>query len=258
MDYALITGASSGIGECFARALAQRRQDLVLVARSLNKLNKLAEELRAAHEIRAEVIDHDLSPPGAAAGLTAKLRERALPISLLINNAGFGARGEFWKLDGDRQSAMVRLNVLALQELTHHLLPTMIEARRGAIINVSSTASFQPIPYTAVYAATKAFVTWFSMALEEELRPYSIKVVTLCPGGTQTNFFSSGEYGQVNFLGGLQTPAKVVEEALKALDARGGVVVPRLLNRLSIFAQRLAPRTLVVKTAARMFRPPPG
>jgi hypothetical protein len=252
--FALVTGASSGIGECFARALAARGHNLVLVARSREKLESLARRLREANGIQAEAIGIDLSVPAATARLVQLLHERERQADLLVNNAGFGARREFWKLPLERQSEMIRLNVMALMELTYLLLPRMMEARPGAIINVSSTAGFQPVPYTAVYSATKAFVTSFSEALREELRPYGITVVTLCPGGTRTNFFEAGQYGMRRFPGGLQSPEKVVRAALKALDRGGGLVVPRLLNKLGVVSLRLAPRSLVTKVAGRIFR----
>src|SRR5579863_8278256 len=154
--YALVTGASSGIGEHFARALAARRRNLLLVARSRAKLESLAEELRRAHGVLAEALPFDLSAPGAAEALAAALGERGIEVDLLVNNAGFGRRGEFARLALDRQSEMIRLNVHAVVELTHRLLAPMMAKRRGAIINVSSTASFQPVPWTTVYAATKA------------------------------------------------------------------------------------------------------
>jgi short-subunit dehydrogenase len=253
--FALITGASSGIGECFARALAARGRNLVLVARSQDKLAALARELGAKHAVRAEVVPLDLSGTGAAVRLAQLLRERNLAVDLLINNAGFGAHGEFWQLPWERQSEMLRLNIQALVELTYLLLPAMIEARRGAIVNVSSTDSFQPVPYTAVYSATKAFVTSFSMALAEELRAYGIRVVTLCPGGTRTNFFDASQYAKRDFAGGLQAPEEVVRVGLKSLDRRGGLAISGLINKLQVASQRLAPRALVARVAGQMFRP---
>jgi short-subunit dehydrogenase len=253
--YSLITGASSGIGECFARALAAHKRNLVLVARSKEKLQALGEELRSKHGIEAVALDFDLSVPGASAALYETLRAEKLAVDLLVNNAGFGARGEFWKLPLDRLSEMLRLNVVAVVELTHLLLPAMIERRQGAIINVSSTSSFQPVPYTSQYGATKAFVTSFSMALAEELRPHGIPVVTLCPGGTKTNFFVAGDYQRRSLPGGLQAPEEVVAAALRALERGGGLVVPRFLNKFSVFVQRFVPRGLVARIAARIFRP---
>jgi len=254
LHYALITGASSGIGECFARALAVRGQNLVLVARSFDKLRALAEELGAKHSVRVEPVGMDLSEPGAADRLAQLLAERKLTIDLLVNNAGFGARGEFWKLKLARQSEMLRLNIAVLVELTYLLLPRMMAERRGAIVNVSSTAGFQPIPYTSIYAATKAFVTNFSLGLAEELRPYGVTVVTLCPGGTATNFFQASGHEHPKVLGTLQSPEEVVRAGLKALDHGGGLVVPRLLNKLGVVSQRFAPRGLVTKIAGRIFK----
>jgi len=252
--YALVTGASSGIGECFARALGARKWNLVLVARTEEKLSALTKELSSAYGIQVASLAFDLSAPGAASRLAAALKERQLEIGLLVNNAGFGARGLFHKLSPDRQSEMLRLNVHAMMELTHCLLSPMLDQRKGAVINVSSTASFQPVPYTAVYAASKAFVTSFSMSLAEELRPYGISVVTLCPGGTRTNFFQASDYGTRKLPGGLQEPRQVVAEALKALDRGGGLVIPRLFNKFFLEIQRLVPRTWVPRFGARIFR----
>lgn len=256
--YTLITGASSGIGECFARAFARRGHNLALTARSGGKLNQLAADLVREYSIRVEVLAADLSVRDAAPHLVALLNQRNLSINTLVNNAAFGARGEFWELPIDRQMAMVRLNINSLAELTYLLLPAMVERGEGSIINVSSTASFQPMAYTATYAATKAFVTSFSMGLAEEVRPHGIRVVTLCPGGTRTHFFEAGNYGVRTLPGGLQEPAEVVDDALSALDRGGGLVVPRLLNKLGVIIQRFIPRELVAKLAAMAFRPRNG
>ncbi len=253
--YSLITGASSGIGDCFARALAQRGHNLVLTARSEGKLSHLAVELARDHKIEVEIIPADLSVRDAAPQLAAILKERNLSINVLVNNAAFGARGEFWQLPLERQMAMVRLNINALTELTYLLLPEMVERGEGSIINVSSTVSFQPTAYTATYAATKAFVTSFSMGLAEEVRSHGIRVVTLCPGSTRTNFFEAGNYGVRNTPGGMQAPQEVVDAALRALDRGGGLVVPRLLNKSLVFVQRFIPREAVAKLAAAIFRP---
>jgi short-subunit dehydrogenase len=254
-NFALITGASSGIGACFARALAARGRPLVLVARSKEKLEALAREIAAKHSVRIEVVEQDLSMEGAAARLAAILKECGIAIDLLVNNAGFGAQGEFWRLPLDRQSEMLRLNIVTLTELAHLLLPAMVERRGGGIINISSTASFQPVPYTSVYAATKAYVTSFSMGLAEEVCEYGVKVLALCPGGTATDFWHAGQFSKIEFPGGLQSPEEVVEVGLCALDRGRSLAVPRFINRLMIFAQRLAPRRLVARQAADMFRP---
>ena len=253
--FALITGASSGIGACFAWALAARHRHLILVARSKTKMQALASEISAQHAVRIEVIDQDLSLEGAAARLVATLRGRNLPVDLLVNNAGFGAHGEFWKLPLDRQTAMLRLNVVALTELTYLLLPAMVERHRGGVINVSSTAGFQPVPYTTVYAATKAYVTSFSMGLAEEVGASGVKIMALCPGGTATNFFAAGDFQKLEFPGGLQSPQEVVAAGLRAYDRGRSLVIARFLNRLMVFAERIAPRRLVAQQAGEIFRP---
>lgn len=253
--FALITGASSGIGAYFARALAARGWDLVLVARSKDKLAALKAEIAAQHSLRIEVIEQDLSMPGTAERLAALLKAGRIVVDLLVNNAGFGAHGEFWKLPLARQSEMLQLNIVTPTELTHLLLPAMVARGGGSIINISSTAGFQPIPYTSVYAATKAYVTSFSMGLAEEVRGYGVKLLALCPGGTATNFFDASQYGMRDFPGGLQSPEEVVEAGLRALDRGRSLAIARFINRLMIFAQRLAPRRLVARQAGKMFRP---
>jgi len=176
-------------------------------------------------------------------------------VDLLVNNAGFGAQGEFWKLPLDRQVEMLRLNIVTLTELTHLLLPAMLERRGGGIINVSSTASFQPVPYTTVYSATKAYVTSFSMGLAEEVSQYGVRVLALCPGGTATGFFDASQYTKRDFPGGLQSPEEVVEVGLRAFDRGHSLAITRFINRLMVFALRVAPRRLVVREAGKMFRP---
>jgi hypothetical protein len=253
-EYALVTGASSGIGEGFARALAKRGRKLILVARSGEKLEELARVLRAAYSVDVVVLPMDLNARWAPGSMAKLIAERRLQVDLLINNAGFGAQGLFWDLPLDRQLQMIRLNVESLVELTHLLLPPMIAARRGTILNVSSTAGFQPMPYTAVYGATKAFVTSFSEALGEELREFGVKVVTLCPGGTRTNFFQAGGYKRHQLLSMMDTE-DVVATGMRALDGSGGIAIPGFINKLGQWGQRFVPRSWVVKITARMFKP---
>ncbi|HEY6236260.1 MAG TPA: SDR family oxidoreductase, partial [Candidatus Elarobacter sp.] len=197
MSTALITGASSGIGEAFARALAARGEDLVLVARSAERLEALAAELSAKHGVRAHVLPADLSDPKAVDALVAELTARGLTVTTLINNAGFGTHGEFASLDAARERDEVIVNVLAPVQLTHALLPAMVARKSGAIVNVGSTASFQPVPYMAVYGATKAFLLSFSEALAEEVRAHGVRVVALCPGQTDTAFFAGIDEARV-------------------------------------------------------------
>ncbi len=252
---ALITGASSGIGACFARALAVRGRNLALVARSKDKLEALKSELAPGHSLRIEVIEQDLSLEGAAQRLATALDERGIAVDLLVNNAGFGAHGQFWKLPLDRQAEMLRLNIATLTELTYLLLPAMLERRGGGVINISSTASFQPVPYSSVYAATKAYVTSFSMGLAEEVRGYGVKVLALCPGGTATNFFEAGKFSKTDFPGGLASPEDVVEAGLRAFDGGRSVAITGFINQAMVFAERLVSRRFTAVQAGRTFRP---
>lgn len=253
--YSLITGASSGIGECFARALARRGRNLVLAARSGDKLDSLAQELKRSFNIEAVPAPADLSEPGAPRRLYELLQSRDIQINLLVNNAGFGAQGEFWTIPLERQIQMIHLNIHALVELSALFIPAMVKRRAGTIINVSSTASFQPLPYSSVYAATKAFVTSFSTGLAEELRQYNVRVVTLCPGTTRTRFFESGGYSALRFRPGFQAPEKVAKAGLKGLDRGGGLVLSRWVDECMVFAERFLPRSWVARGAAGMFRP---
>lgn len=254
--WALVTGASSGIGEQFARALARRKQNLILTARSRGKLEALARELQQTYDIQAEPLPCDLSVEGAGGFLARSVLEGGREISLLINNAGFGARGEFWVLPLERQMEMIRLHLAALIELSHYFLPSMIGRRGAGIINVSSMTGFQPIPYVAVYAATKNFITSFSLALTEELRPYGVRVVTLCPGGTRTNFVIEGSRaGRGRFPGSGMAAKEVVAQALAKLDSGGGLVVPGFANQIGVFIERFVPRPCVPWAVAKMSRP---
>src|SRR5436190_12742818 len=212
MNTTLITGASSGIGEAFARKLATQGHDLLLVARSEDKLIALCNELGLNHDVRAQYYVADLSGPDAPARLLAETQERNLEIDLLINNAGFGSMGEFAALDLDRELNMIDLNVRSLVELTHLFLQPMRERKSGSIINVASTAGFQAVPFMATYAATKAFVLSFSEALWEENRTYGIKVMALCPGVTETHFFEASRM-QRPPVRTVETPEDVVETA---------------------------------------------
>jgi short-subunit dehydrogenase len=256
--YALVTGASQGLGKYFARALAARRQNVVLAARSQGKLEALAAELRDAHGVLAEPVVSDLAAPEAGLKLARELRGRGLRVELLVNNAGFGLRGEFLSLPLERQLEMIRLHDSAAVELTYELLPSMIEQGRGGFVNVSSMAGFQPIPYAALYSATKAFLTTFSMALREELRQRKcgVRVVTLCPGRLRADpEEAEGEGQRSKVPGGEQGHEEVVTEALRKLDAGGGLVIPGRVNRLTAAAQRLVPPNAVPKIVARMSKP---
>ena len=256
LRYALVTGASRGLGKFFARALAARQSNLVLVARSKDKLTSLANELRASQGILTEHMELNLAAPGAGLQLARELRERDLRIELLINNAGFGERGEFLELSLERQLEMIHLHNTAVVELTHKVLPAMIEAGYGGIINVSSMAGFQPVPFAALYSATKSFLTTFSMALREELRPSGVKVVTVCPGRLRADpEDEESQRKRQKVPGGEQGHQEVVNEALRKLDRGGGLVIPGRINRWTVRGQRLLSPNAVPKIVARISRP---
>lgn len=254
LPYALVTGASMGLGKYFARALAARKSNLVLVARSKDKLTAVANDLKNSQGILAETLELNLAAPGAGLRLARELRERDLRVNLLLNNAGFGERGEFLQLPLERQLEMIHLHNTAVVELTYQLLPAMIEAGKGGIINVSSVAGFQPVPYAAVYSASKSFLTTFSMALREELRPSGVKVVTVCPGRLSADPEGNQEKRQ-RFPGGEQGHEQVINETLKRLDSGGGLVIPGRINRWTVRGQRLISLNAIPKIAARMSRP---
>ena len=259
MAYALITGASSGIGAAFARELAANQTDLILVARSEDKLESLAQELRDRNSIQAQVIPRDLTAPGAIATLWEQIEAQGWQVDQLINNAGFGDVGAFTDAPMQRQLSMVQLNIAALVELTYRCLPAMQHRRQGSIINLSSIAAFQPMPYWSVYAASKAFVLSFSEALWAENHQTGVKVLALCPGPTESNFFQVAS-GQDNGSAPTQmvmTPAEdVVKEALKALQRnQSSVVTGGVLNQVIANVPRFLPREAVVKLVEQQFKP---
>ena len=253
MNTTVITGASSGIGAAFARKLAARGRNVLLVARSEDKLIQLCNELGRVSGIRAQYFALDLLQPEAPAQLFEETQRRELVIDMLVNNAGFGSMDEFAKLDLERELEMIDLNVKSLVELTHRFLRPMQERKQGAIINVASTAGFQPVPYMATYAATKAFVLSFSEALWEENRELGVHVMALCPGVTDTNFFSSAKMDRPP-MRTIQTAEEVVETALRALDHRKPSVISGWTNWLQVEAERFVPRSFVIKVAGKALR----
>src|SRR5258707_14438351 len=229
--FALITGASRGLGMAFARALAERHHNLVLVARSSEPLHAFASELRRSHAVSVIAAQADLSCCGAGQSLAEQLSSGGIPIDLLVNNAGFGLRGEFRDLSLPRQLEMLRLNNEAIVELTYSLLPGMLERRQKGIINISSTAGFQPIPFASAYSATKGFLTTFSLALEQGLRDAGVTVVTVCPGRLRKA--QNGEWQQPatrKCAGIYQSPQQVVKEALPVLANGGALAGPAAPN----------------------------
>jgi short-subunit dehydrogenase len=242
---ALVTGASAGLGIEFARQLAKRGHRLVLAARRKERLDALAGELGNA---RAMTID--LSKQDAATRVMADLEAHSESVELLVNNAGFGLIGRFAKADAARLRQMIDLNVGTLTDLCRAVAPAMIERKSGAILNVASTAAFQPGPKMAVYFATKAFVLSLSEALHEELKPHGVKVTCLCPGPTRTEFGDVAGFGGNGMFDKVAMNApKVVEAGLKALDRNKAVVIPGLINKVGAASTRFAPRSTVRKIA---------
>ncbi len=253
MNTAIITGASSGIGEAFARKLAARGRNVLLVSRSEGKLISLCNELGRTNSIRAQHVALDLTLPESPAKLFEETQKRGLVIDMLINNAGFGSFGDFAKLDLARELNMIDLNIKALVDLTHRFIIPMRERKQGTIINVASTAGFQPVPFMATYAATKAFVLSFSEALWEENRLYGVHVMALCPGVTETNFFEAARSERPPARVA-QSPEEVVETALRALRRGKSQVISGWTNFLMVETERIVPRSLVVRAAGKMMR----
>jgi uncharacterized protein len=253
MNTTLITGASTGIGAAFARKLAARGRNVLLVARSEDKLIALCNELGRLTSIRAQYLALDLQQPNAGAQLFEETKKRELEIDMLINNAGFGSMGDFVKLDLDRELEMIQLNVRALVDLTHRFIVPMRERKRGTIINVASTAAFQAVPFMATYAATKAFVLSFTEAIAEENRPHGIQVMALCPGVTETNFFEASKIDRPP-MRTIQTAEEVVDAALRAMDRQKTVAISGWANWLVVAAERFVPRSTVRKVAAKALR----
>ncbi len=238
----LVTGASAGLGEIFARQLAAEKKALVLVARRGDKLEALAAALRMAHGIEVFVEVADLSVPGSVKKLMLRLMAQNLVVDCLINNAGFGLNGNFAELDGAKQSAMITLNCTALTELCHAVLPGMIARKSGSILNVASTAAFVAGPLMAVYYATKAYVLSFSEALHDEVKAQGIHVSALCPGPTATEFFGAGEMSGSILAKMAGRADHVVADGLRALKSNKAFVVSGVFNKVMAQSTRITPR----------------
>lgn len=254
MNVTLITGASSGIGEAFARRLAAEKHNLVLVARREKALHELCDELMLKHAITAHYVVLDLAEPDADLRLFEETQRHGFEVDWLINNAGFGSTGDFATLEVGRELQMIELNISALVALTHCYLKPMRERKSGTIINVSSAAGFQPIPFMATYAATKAFVSSFSEAIAEENRPYGIQVLALCPGSTKTNFFAASNIDRPIQVKGRQTAEEVVDTALKAVRSGRSKVVSGWANFLGAILGTYVPTSLSTRVMGRALR----
>lgn len=262
---ALVTGASAGIGEALARELASRGYHLALAARSADALHALAADLRAKHPVQAHVFPTDLADPDAPARLVTQLADADLHVSFLANNAGFGLNDRFWHADLRRSMDMIQLNVAALTELTHRLIPTMARAADGRparVLNVASIAGFLPGPYQALYFATKAFVLSLSVALNEELRADPsmrgrVTVTALCPGPVKTKFADAAGLTNAKLFQGpaVVSPQAVARAGVNAALASRPIVVPGFFNKLTVWSARLIPRPFAARIVMGMQRP---
>ncbi len=249
--WAIVTGASSGIGEATARGLAARKLSVVLVARRRERLDTLADELRTKHSVETRVVELDLVAPDACETLRAATA--GLEIGLLVNNAGFGLKGEFLALSLAEQRRMVELNCQLPVALAHAFLPEMVARRRGGMIVVASAAAFQGMPMTALYSATKGFEVLWAEGLREELRPHGVDVIALCPGPTDTEGPRRTGVDPSKVPIKMMSPATVAEAGIETLGRRA-IVIPGFGNRFVYFLVRLLPRALVTRLAGRIVR----
>ncbi len=251
----VVTGASSGIGTEIATQLAARGHGVTLVARRQAELRQLADRLSSTHGIRAEVITADLTDEGSRRAIATEVEQRSLAVNILVNNAGGTTVGPVYRSDVDRELALVRTNVEAVVHLCSVFLPAMVERRSGAVLNVASTAAFQPLPGQAAYGASKAFVLSYSHALRGELRPTGVTVTALCPGPVETGFATAAGISDTEAAEAMPKimwvpAADVAKAAVKGLDANKAVVIPGLANRVTAAAGWLSPRGVVVPMVA--------
>ena len=252
----LITGASAGIGAELARGLAARGLGVTLVARREERLRELAGEIAERHGVRAEVVAGDVSDADGRERLIAAVDDRGLDVEVLVNNAGFGSGGKFIELDAEKEASIIATNVEALVALTGYFLPEMVERGRGAVLNLASLISFQPVPFQATYGATKAAVLQFSEAIHEELRGTGVTVTAICPGPVRT------EFGEVGGFGGADDKIpdfvwleadEVAKEGVEALENGDRVVVPGALNQLAAYSGHYMPRSLLLHVVRRIW-----
>jgi len=252
--WGLVTGASAGIGVALARELASGGVHLVLTARRMDRLLQLARELDQKHGVKTEVFAADLTQLDAPQRIFEFTTQRGIEIELLINNAGFGQYGALPQVDTQRLLDMVQVNCSAVVHLTRLYLPGMVQRKRGDVLILASTASFQAVPYISTYAATKAFDLLFAEGLAEEMKPYGIRVCALCPGSTESEFHALA--GQQRFTAkNMETAEEVARTGLRALAAGKSYVISGLGNYLGAQSQRMVPRRLVTRIAANLFRP---
>ncbi len=254
--WALVTGASAGIGEALAIELAAAGANLILTARRAERLETLARRLGSEHQIQTQVIPADLADPAVPKQLFDATEGRGTTVDILINNAGFGYYGEFVAGDQAWQRTMVDVNCAAVVDLTRIFLPRMIERKRGDIMIVASTAAYQPVAYMATYAATKAFDRMLAEALAEETARFGIRVSALCPGPTESEFGKvAGSPPSADRGRGFQKADEVARRGLEGMVNGKHWVLPSFINSASVFMQRFMPRRMVTGAAEKMFRP---
>ena len=252
----LVTGASSGIGEEIAGLLAARGLGITLVARTESKLQALADMLVARHGVRVEVLPTDLTDAGARAELPARVEALGLSVNVLVNNAGFSTLGPVYRSDPDRELAMIRTDVEAVVHLCSLFTPGMVERRSGCILNVASTAAFQPVPGQAGYGASKAFVLSYSHAIREELRSHGVSVTALCPGPVETGFAEAAGIDPEEMAGAMPKVfwvpvAEVAEVGVRGMDDNRAVAIPGLPNKVSAAFGWLSPRRVLLPMVAK-------
>jgi short-subunit dehydrogenase len=250
---ALVTGASAGLGVEFAKQLAKRGADVILVARRKDRLEQLAQQIESSGSQKAYVLEADLAKPGAAKEIRSFVENKKLAVDILVNNAGFGTYGPFIEQSCERELEEISLNVSTLVALCHEFAPDMVKRKGGAVINVSSIAGFQPVGYMAVYAATKAFVLSFTEALWAELKPLGVRVLAVCPGPVETEFH---EVAGNKKSGSMETVEHCVRMSMAALDAENShVVTGGISNFLLTALGRVATRSFAAETSARIMKP---
>lgn len=253
-ETALVTGASGGIGEELARLLAAGGANLVLVARSHDKLAALARDLSAAHRVQARALACDLSAPDATDRIVAELRAHGIAVDILVNNAGFATYGLFVETPADEEARLLQVNIVALTNLTKRLLPGMVERRHGRVLNVASTAGFQPGPLMAVYYASKAYVLSLSEALANETEGTGVSVTCLCPGPTRTGFQDRARMRESKLFTTLavMNAADVARAGYDGMMAGRAIVIPGLSNKLAVQVLRVSPRAMATRVVRRL------
>lgn len=251
---AIVTGASAGLGADFARLLAEDNHDVVLVARRLDRLQELAASLQTQYKITAHCVDVDLNQPNAAVSVQQYLEKHQLQADVLINNAGFGGHGKFDEQDLSNQLSMVQVNVAALVQLTGLILPGMLKRKQGRIMNLASTAAFQPGPLMAIYYATKAFVLSFSEALHYENRGTGVTITCVCPGATRTEFQQAAQMNEARLFNTrwVMDSMTVARQGYQAMKQGKRVIVNGKMNNFMAFMTRITPRPVVLRIAKRM------